>query len=1102
MALALLDAAAGAARLQQGFCSALNCDEGLCDLLRAEIHARGRAPRSGTLERIRRLLQTVQSVELERLGTMCEALVRDGDLILAPGGVLWATPLRAVPLASGEARVFSSLSSTELSGVFGQAPRAKGASRTIDWGEASGPLVAAVGGRVLTGEMWAGLDRTPIADGAFLAQLDERLAWEHLAASSLERDGPLEWRGWVPAGERKGWRSGANDACLWWARSGSRAHRRAWTAGNGSPATAPFIELSPDETDRARFALSRIAGSSATVVVEKANGQTILTIPTWLPRPEFRWLSLSARPLPERPGFRWQVLSGGHQRIIEILALRLGLRWEEVQADDIRATFRSCKQGKEDQLSQPFGSSELPDPLDDKLPDLKAMGPLLRKLGISTYRDLTTVQLDAVGGMPGVGRRKVKCLFELAAEAERRGGTLVRRASAMAAEGSVALDTPRFNYDHWNLASALGRLPKRIVNVIESAGLMTVGELKHWHKNTSPTEVKNYGRRTHAHLASVLERLEDEGHESLVFGGGLPATLNELAERYIENVDSSVREYFELRVVQGFTLEQVGQQMGVTRERVRQIVKVEISETTPSWGPRAQELLEPMFLAFESGGGVAPTNWLFERLGSPSRWALELACQLAGAELLVDVIQGVSTSLPREEFFTTRGILRRQFLEVEALTADVVRGALTAVGISIATDELAEFSDLMFGITIDGDYAYLNQRSTQYMYIAALRDAAGPVSAEYVASRVNEVEPSLEASKRNAVMHFSRSRQAFSHAHGMWVHEDHLGVPREIVDGLAASCLARVEQVRGQAVSVRLLLAELVKSSACPAEVTPHILRDALVQTGRVRGWRSGTDVAWLGGDVAKTTISEWLNEVAPELEQPFSIEELAQTVALRSGYEAKSVVAQAYQAGGDLVPIGRGQYLSRRATWPDSDTYLAAIGSVEDAVSESGLWSADNNGLRIPGLDNLISRVGCGLAWGLATKSSSLATRELGLFMWPASHGDTLWSVIAHQFLGERPLFKPSALKAYLFGRGLSSEHVVVQLLAKRVSEGTLARIGFGWYIDGRLPLGRQVELLCEQSELRQLALASQDFVRESPLRTALNEVRMRYGTFMVPAG
>ena len=329
MSLALLHPATATASLAMRLGASVASDEGLCELLRAEVHARGQAQRALTLNRVGRRIGPVMEIAAERLDALCEALVREGDLVLGPGGILWPTPLRVVPLAGGVARLYSSLPRAALTLALGRPPAAQGATRTIAWEDALSAAVAATGGVVLTAATWAGLDRAPRANDALLAQLDERLAWEPEPPGSLERDGPLEWRGWAPGGDHAGWRRDAAGAKLWWAQARGRGQHRAWTAGEGSPSVAAFIELSADEADRARFALSNQAGSPAILGVEIMDGFAILEIPGWLPRPEYRWLSLQAEAVGALgQTTRWRLSRESGREVADQLATRLGLQVE------------------------------------------------------------------------------------------------------------------------------------------------------------------------------------------------------------------------------------------------------------------------------------------------------------------------------------------------------------------------------------------------------------------------------------------------------------------------------------------------------------------------------------------------------------------------------------------------------------------------------------------------------------------------------------------------------------------------------------------------------------------------------------------------------
>jgi hypothetical protein len=294
--------------------------ETLSELLRAEVHARGHAPRAATLSRVARLLARALNVEVEQLDEVCEALEREGDLVLAPGGILYATPTRAV-LLKQSARIFSSVPTLALAPALKRALLVKGATRTVAALDGLAEAVANVAGQIVTPETWAGIDRTPPADAAFLANLDLRLHWEPSGAASLEKDGVLEWCTWQILGEGPRWRR-SQEGRLWWARTRFGGHHHAWTASS-SPSTSPFIALSSDDADRARFALSRSVGASI-LRVRRSNGLT-LEIPSWLPRSEHRWLSLHAVRAVGSKGLCWEVAVDDEAHVTNLLTERLGL---------------------------------------------------------------------------------------------------------------------------------------------------------------------------------------------------------------------------------------------------------------------------------------------------------------------------------------------------------------------------------------------------------------------------------------------------------------------------------------------------------------------------------------------------------------------------------------------------------------------------------------------------------------------------------------------------------------------------------------------------------------------------------------------------------
>lgn len=309
-------------RLEQLHGGALDSIEALSDLVRAEVHARQHAPRAATLSRVARLLAPAVVIEEERLDDVCDALEREGDVVLAPGGILYATPTRVVAIEKS-ARVFSSLRTRVLEKALGRDISMKGAARTVASVEGLAETVAKVSGVMVSPETWSGLDRSPNADAGFLAKLEQRLEWQALGAGSLEKDGTLEWRTWQVTSEGARWRR-SREGRLWWARTRFGGHHRAWTAG-ASPTTAAFITLSPDHADRARFALAREVAAASILRIERAGKRVTIEVPGWLPHPEYRWLSLRAVPVAESKSLRWEVAAEDETPITKLLTERLGL---------------------------------------------------------------------------------------------------------------------------------------------------------------------------------------------------------------------------------------------------------------------------------------------------------------------------------------------------------------------------------------------------------------------------------------------------------------------------------------------------------------------------------------------------------------------------------------------------------------------------------------------------------------------------------------------------------------------------------------------------------------------------------------------------------
>lgn len=735
-----------------------------------------------------------------------------------------------------------------------------------------------------------------------------------------------------------------------------------------------------------------------------------------------------------------------------------------------------------------------------------AMGPLLRRLKVRTWRDALTLDLDALDGARGIGRTKLKRLHALVAEARKRGHFDAVVEPRPLTEAEVPLDQwiAESPWARWDPREALGRLGSRVLSVIERFELSTVAQLAAWHATAHHQDIPNYGRGAHRKLGQRLARLRDEGYEALVFDGPRPRTVQAFAEAWLSHLGAErdrARKVLAHRYVDGWTLEQTGEAIGCTRERIRQIAKREIERDQAAWGPVAQGLLEHAISAVDALGGIALTHRVLALLDAPEPWAVQLAMDLAADEtkIILDILPGISTTLDRSEFSELRRSLRA---DVEArlesnYSIDGVLAALADSEIEVPTDDLVELAGGLLFISIDGERAWPNRQSTRAVYLGALLDAGEAISAAEVAQLATERAPDLEATARNAIVAFRQARQVLSAGKALWIHERNLPFPREALDQLAARCIGMVEAAGGQAVSAVHLLATLTEQVEVPDGVTPYLLRDALLQSGKVRGWRAGVDVAWKAGEVQRTSLQEWIRQIASEVEHPFTLEDLLMEVVEQSGCQQASAYNTAMQMSDELIGLGQGEYTIRHVAFSSIEDYEAAIAELEAVLEAVTFLSGYREPTNLtPRLAELVASHSSRVLWGLAQHAPGLETRRRGLLMWPKSRGARAWDAFGPDFVGKYPVSRPQHLRDHLAEvAGFSSSDVARHLMYDGASAGYLQRIGMGWFIVAGLAIERQVELVIGEPALVRLAVNNDEFVDGSPARELLLLVRERVG-------
>ena len=272
MRVAVLSSEQAAARswVREGEGSDTTSAAHLADELRAHLLSLGSAPRASLQRRVARLLAPVGAVDGAQLEEVCRTLERRGDFLGAPGGVVAAAPLRLVETGGGRWLVVGCLPTVLVRKALPAATVTVGVGRAALASSSEGAsvkeAVESLGGRLLSAEEWAGLSRTPAADGAWLEDLALRLdgegalpkaglvtRWDEAFAYRArgEEGGPLRW-------ERA---LATESASLLRARQAGGWFAYGWGSLRGpNEAPHPFVELTRDEARRTERALDRAAG--------------------------------------------------------------------------------------------------------------------------------------------------------------------------------------------------------------------------------------------------------------------------------------------------------------------------------------------------------------------------------------------------------------------------------------------------------------------------------------------------------------------------------------------------------------------------------------------------------------------------------------------------------------------------------------------------------------------------------------------------------------------------------------------------------------------------------------------------------------------------
>jgi hypothetical protein len=531
-----------------------NESEVAAELLRHEVNARRRSPRHFLISRVCRLAAPAITLDPELVGDVCEDLERQGDIVLADGGLFYPAPARLVALGGGIFRFVCAVPSVRLFAMVEGEWACSGVRRDCRLRVSAEHAADVLGGVVVTSEVWAGFDRFPAADREWIHALDARLAYAPEPPGSLESDEILEWCGLAFAPRGLQWLPNES-ARLWRARHRWIGWVYAWTSER-RPSVQPFVKLGSDGAARAVYALARSSPHPLQAQLAMSASGSLLGIPTWLPLAEYRYLSLVGSCV-KRDGTKsqWSVPLSRIDEALSVLSKRLGVavvrEAEPEQAGDVDAS-------KQKRIGTTFVSSPV---YLERLQPLSARAQrILDTYSLSTTADLRNwLSSEESKSVPNFGRRSRAELEDLIARFHTSATDDRVSAAAMnQAPPPDNLHQATVQYGQLGV-ECLGRLPPRVLRIIEDKSIQTVSQLVTWLRGADVLKTANYGRRTHTDLAARVVELGNYGPTRLVFGRETPPTTAEdLYTNYLAMLDEDARAIFSAYFGDQCTLEEIG----------------------------------------------------------------------------------------------------------------------------------------------------------------------------------------------------------------------------------------------------------------------------------------------------------------------------------------------------------------------------------------------------------------------------------------------------------------------------------------------------------------------------------------------------------------
>lgn len=371
----------------------------------------------------------------------------------------------------------------------------------------------------------------------------------------------------------------------------------------------------------------------------------------------------------------------------------------------------------------------------------------------------------------------------------------------------------------------------------------------------------NLGRKTLLELQELLNKLAQNGPGCLRYGEQAlpPSSVDELVAQALEVLPGKEGRLLIRRCLDGLTLEQLGQEYEVTRERIRQKVRQTLTGLNQRFGAQAQELLASLITTVNEAGGLIHRDMALSLSGAVDLRKTWLALLIAGedsfrvwrgeflstwdSEEMAERLRAIRQALGehrKKDLYLAEA--RDIIVQASGFVLDDVgatRLLITWFDSQVAEDGLITLG----GLRLPDRLAKILRVTGHPMHISEIADAFLASSASAVKEALVEIDgeesdedetqlasiSKRELTERALAAALLRHEDIYQSGPKTFLHASALPIPLERLDEIVDLCVSRIEGEPG-AVSADYLLRTLAAVGLAVQELNKFLLKSALTR--------------------------------------------------------------------------------------------------------------------------------------------------------------------------------------------------------------------------------------------------------------------------------